>query len=296
MVLAHRLPEPAPDPLVEWVTAAQAGDDSAFAELVQRHDRAIYSFTLGLVRNTDDARDLVQEVWVRVARHLPQLREPARFTPWLYRIARNCCMDFLQSRKTRMYATLPPTDGDDDEPRFDPPDLNAEAPDQHVVSLDERRKVWEALGGLSERDRTALFLREFEELPYAEIGRVLGISPNAAEVRVFRARERFRRQFSRVEAAEPDCNVSPLQLSALVDGELSRAARIMLDRHVADCADCTARLGQMHTGRRMYGGLDDAGTPPVDEPASPALPLALRRPARRVASDPEVATGSAPPR
>jgi RNA polymerase sigma-70 factor (ECF subfamily) len=250
--------EPELDATLDWIARAQAGDEAAFAELVQRYERPIYGFVLGLVRNTDDARDLLQEVWMRVARHLPQLREPARFTPWLYRIARNCCMDFLQSRKTRMYATLSPGDGEDDEPRFDPPDLNAEAPDQHVVSLDERRKVWEALGSLSERDRTALFLREFEELPYAEIGRVLSITPNAAEVRVFRARERFRRQFSRVEAAVPSCNVGPLQLSALVDGELSRAARTMLQRHVDDCADCTSRLEQMHTGRRMYGGLSEA--------------------------------------
>ncbi|MBM4416060.1 MAG: hypothetical protein FJ035_07425 [Chloroflexi bacterium] len=63
------------------------------------------------------------------------------------------------------------------------------------------------------------------------------IAANAAEVRVFRAREHFRRQFSRVEAAVPACNVGPLQLSAFVDREFSRAARIMLQRHVDDCAD-----------------------------------------------------------
>ena len=67
-----RFDEPAPiDPTLEWIAAAQAGDEAAFAELVQRFERPIYGFVLGLVRNTDDARDLMQEVWLRVARHLP---------------------------------------------------------------------------------------------------------------------------------------------------------------------------------------------------------------------------------
>ena len=231
MVLARRYPDPDLDAAAATVRRACTGDAAAFAELVREHERPVYNLVLSIVRNTDDARDIVQDVWVKVARHLPQLRERSRFTPWLYRIARNCSMDYHSQKQSRPQTALDCRDADDDRP-FDVVDARAEIPEDHVVTQDERRKVWEALGSLSEGDRTILFLRESQELPYAEIAKVLGVTVNAAEVRVFRARERFRKQFMHVEDAAPSCNVSPLQLSALVDGELGDATRKIGRAHV----------------------------------------------------------------
>jgi RNA polymerase sigma factor (sigma-70 family) len=253
MVVARGIPYSAPNPLLACVVRAQAGDASAFTQLVRDHQHAIYSLVLGIVRNTEDAGDIVQDVWVKVARHLPQLREPERFVPWLYRIARNCSMDFCNCRKKRPQAAYQ-RDGDEDD-SFDVPDSSTYVPEQELLSLDERRKVWEALGALSESDRTVLFLRESRELPYAEIARILGITCNAAEVRVFRARERFRKQFIEVEEAAPECNISPLQLGAYVDGELGEATQKMLERHIHSCTECTSRLTAIESGRVLYRGI-----------------------------------------
>jgi RNA polymerase sigma-70 factor, ECF subfamily len=135
---------PAPDQTLASILRAQTGDAAAFSDLVQKHERVIYNLALSIVRNAEDAADIVQDVWVRVARHLPQLREPERFGPWLYRIARNCSMDFYNARRAQPQADRGRDDQQDDAP-FDVPDSQDYAPEEQLLSLDERRKVWEAL-------------------------------------------------------------------------------------------------------------------------------------------------------
>src|SRR5258706_16103430 len=111
----QRTARSSPQATPECVESAQTGDSAAFGELVRLHEHGVYSFVLGLVRNSDDASDLTQEVWLRVAKNLPQLRETSRFTPWLYRIARNCCMDFFEARKSRPHNANPTFREDEDE-------------------------------------------------------------------------------------------------------------------------------------------------------------------------------------
>jgi RNA polymerase sigma-70 factor (ECF subfamily) len=254
------------DALRRQVTRARAHDPEAFAELVRAHQHAIYAFILGIVRNREDASDLTQEVWLKVAQHLDSLREAEDFTPWLYRIARNSCLDFLRARKSRPDEIGTIAHEGDDGP-LELPDRHGEGPEQHALALDEQYTVWETLGRLSEQDRTALFLREYLEFPYTDIARTLGISPNAAEVRVFRARVRFRQQFARVEDAVGECEVSALQLSRLID-RLEPAARGLtapvpasLQRHVRACLHCHARLEAMQVGRRLYRRLGLVSAP-----------------------------------
>lgn len=244
------------------VTHAQNGDHAALVALIAAHEQPLYNFVLSLVRNPDDARDLTQEVWLRVATRLPDLREPDRFTPWLYRIARNRCLDFLRLRKSDLVASGLDAMSGGDEDGFDPPDAGGVVPEQHVLSLDERRKVWETLGALSDADRTALFLREQLDLPYAEIAEVLEITRNAAQVRVFRARERFRRHYTRVEAETHDCEVAVLQLSAYVDGELGLRAAAAMTQHLDQCLPCETRAASMREGRRLYQDLGMVSAPP----------------------------------
>jgi RNA polymerase sigma-70 factor (ECF subfamily) len=167
LVVAPRLTEPiALTPALEHVRRAQAGDAAAFAELVDAYQRTVYCLVLSLVRNADDAHDVTQDVWVRVLRHLPQLRDPARFVPWMLRIARNCSMDYHAAQKSRL-RIVDAADHSGTGELAEVPDAAALAPEEQIVSLDERRKVWEVLGQLSEPDRTALFLRDTQGLPYS---------------------------------------------------------------------------------------------------------------------------------
>ncbi|MEX2446774.1 MAG: sigma-70 family RNA polymerase sigma factor, partial [Dehalococcoidia bacterium] len=252
MVLLRRPSSEAQDE--ERVRRAQAGDPRAFAELVQAHDGEVRRVALGIVRNDEDAGDVAQDAWVRVAANLPSLRDAQRFQPWLRRIARNASLDFVQ-RRARMR-----TDVDDDALEGIADD-DIDTPESRLLSRDEQRKVWEALGRLSESDRSILHEREHEGLPYEEIGRRLGIARNTAEVRVFRAKERFRTQYRAAEAAGRGCGVSALELSALVSGDLGEESRDRVQGHLFSCDDCREQIQAMRAGRRLYRGLIPAWWP-----------------------------------
>lgn len=192
MALAERLPIP----LRDSPAGRRSAQQQELADLVQRYDRTVYNVALGLVHNRQDAEDISQEVWIKVAHNLANLRDQERFLPWLYRISRNCSLTFLSSQRTRSQATACAL-GEDDDLTTNLPSPASDSPEHQAISEVERREVWNALMALSESDRQVLVLREFQELPYADIARILNISRGNAEVRVFRARLRFRQQFTK---------------------------------------------------------------------------------------------------
>lgn len=231
---------------VDVVTRALAGDDTAFTTLFQQYGPLVESVVRSIVRNREDASDVSQEVWIRAADRLPALRDQNRFPGWLARIARNVSLNFIRAERS-----VSRTSSADDGRTF--ADHSGGSPEQLVLTLDERRKVWEALAMLSEHDRTALYLRDLRGLDYRAVAAELGVKTNAAEVRVFRARARFREQFDVVDegAVSPLCGTTPLQLTALVDGELDAATQVSLLAHVDACPGCAERLRSMRVGQRL---------------------------------------------
>lgn len=224
------------------VHRAQAGDMLAFTELVEAHSSDVRRVVLRIVRDDDDANDVAQETWIRVAANLGAIRDAERFQPWLRRIARNCSLDFV-SRRTK--------DQHSDDALDAIADADEAGPEGSLLSHDEQGRVWEALGRLSEGDRFVLYLREYKGLPYAEIAKCLGATRNAAEVRVFRARERFRAHYRSAELVQPGCNISVFELSALVEGKMPDAIRQRVESHVPSCIDCRERLRAMGNGHRL---------------------------------------------
>src|SRR5947208_2944378 len=103
MVLLSKPEDAADSAFQESAIRAREGDNSAFASLVELHERRVYNLILGIVRTPEDAEDVAQEVWLKVAKAFPQLRDPQRFLPWLFRIARNTALDHVQARKTRTF-------------------------------------------------------------------------------------------------------------------------------------------------------------------------------------------------
>lgn len=253
MVLAHRPPAELDAFLVR---RAQAGDRDAFATLMEEYGDVVSRLVRHFVQDGDDARDVEQDTWIRAATHIDSLRDESRFRPWLKSIARTTSLNFLSSRKRRRerVSTFEECGSEDFE------DQDAPTPERALMSQESQRKVWLVLGSLSERDRTALYLREYQDQPYEVIAERLGISRNAAEVCVFRARERFRKIFAQVESFAPTCGVDGLRLSMLLDGEAS-AGRADLERHVAGCDCCRERLQTMAAGQALYRNLGVLGFP-----------------------------------
>jgi RNA polymerase sigma-70 factor (ECF subfamily) len=171
------------------IERAQAGDSMAFEALLHHYERPLYGFIYRMMgSNAEDAADLLQETFLKVYRALDRIPPGANLTAWLYRVARNCCIDELRRRKRGQWAVW---DGMHGTPMIEP---SAEIdPESAVIQHEGDGVVTAALVRMSRRNREALILRECQGLSCEEIGAVFGISRKAVKSMLFRAREEFRR-------------------------------------------------------------------------------------------------------
>ena len=166
-----------------------AGEGEALDLLFRRHHERVHALCARLTHDAAAADDLVQETFLRVLRYARSFRQQARFTTWLYRIARNLCHDHAL-RMTRQE-----------------PEQDAQV---EPVQRDGRLDSLElALRELPETLREALVLSRFHDLPYAELAVVLGCSPGAARVRVHRALNELRKRVQELEANDERVSTHP---------------------------------------------------------------------------------------
>jgi RNA polymerase sigma-70 factor (ECF subfamily) len=176
---------PAPGDLRPVVDAARRGDRAALNELVRLTYSGTYTLAYRLTGNEDDARDVVQDAYLRACRGLRRFRGDAQFTTWLYRITANCSANLLAKRARTRTELLA-----DDAPVVD---VQADHdPEGRVTGEDERVRLAGALAGLPWRLRQVIVLRDIYDLPHRAIAVELGISEAAAKVRLHRARRRLR--------------------------------------------------------------------------------------------------------
>lgn len=164
---------------------ARQGDDEAFAALVQQHSRRVFQLAFRMMRNEQDAEDVVQESFLRAYRQLGHFQARADFGTWLYRIVVNCAVDMMRTRQHRMRACSEAIN--DGSAIADRP-----TPERLAASAEVQRLVGAALGELSELERAAFTLRHHEGRSIDEIGRTLGLGQSAAKHAVFRAVRKLR--------------------------------------------------------------------------------------------------------
>ena len=177
------------------VRRAKSGDTRAFGTLVERYMRRAYYSALGLVGCAEDAMDLSQEAFVRAfrARHTIDPERP--FYAWLYQIIRRLCFNHTRDRRTRRRGIDAAGDWLVDQAEARTAGMD---PERALQAADTTRRVREALGTLSDRDREVLVLKEFEGLRYREIAEVIGIPIGTVMSRLYTARRRL------AEALEED--------------------------------------------------------------------------------------------
>ncbi len=184
----------------ELVARAKDGEREAFDELVRRTHADTYTLALRLCGNEEDARDVVQDAYLRAYRGLKRFRGDAQFTTWLYRITANCANTLLAKRSKHRHDELPDTVEDTDTER-DP------AARADVLVL--RDELEEALAELSPTLRSVVLLRDVYELPHEQIAAELGISETAAKVRLHRARRQLKqRLFPNADRSEVEDRAS----------------------------------------------------------------------------------------
>jgi RNA polymerase sigma factor (sigma-70 family) len=190
------------DPGWEALTRAAAGDEGAFAWLVDRHQERLLRLCERLLGDAEEARDAAQEVFLKAYRKAGEVRPQGQVYTWLYRIAVNHCLNKLRRRKLVRFLRWERPE-ERDAPAFDPPDGGADP----AAALEARRR-WQAtrraLARLPENQRSVVVLVRFEGLSYKQTAEVLGITEGAVESRLVRA---MRRLEAAQEAGDP--GVSP---------------------------------------------------------------------------------------
>ena len=177
-----------------FVAKARLGDADAFRALVERHGRPLFRLAFRMTGNQHDAEDVVQESFLRAWRQLGKFDERASFGTWLYRIATNCSLDVMRSRKRRAKQEAGPeaAGSEMEDPILSLPSGDP-TPERVAMSGEVRERVAEAMDELSASERTAFVLRHFEGMRIEDVSRVLGCQPGAAKHSVFRAVQKLRR-------------------------------------------------------------------------------------------------------
>lgn len=181
----------------------RAGDESASESLVHKYTGHLFAVARRLLRNEDDARDAVQDAFLQAFRGLANFRADAQLSTWLHRIVVNAALMRLRSANRRpevLIDDLLPTFAEDGH-HADPVQSFAVDPEASLDRHQQRAIVRECVEQLPDPYRAAIVLRDFEELSTEETATILGITPNAAKIRLHRARQALRTLLMRRLAA-----------------------------------------------------------------------------------------------
>lgn len=161
-----------------------------FATAYEQSRDAVYGYLVYMTKDTALAEDLSQEVFLRMFLHLDKFRGEASVRTWGLRIARNV---FLSYAKKKQPVLL-------EEQAWEPEaDITRNQPEEELLKKEEAEKVRRCLMCLSEQERTVLLLRDFQELSYEEIGRIMELTTEVVKSRIYRARQKFRRVYGTEE-------------------------------------------------------------------------------------------------
>lgn len=167
------------------------GDRAAFEELVTRYRQPVLSFVFRTLPDATEAEDLAQGVFVQVWKSAARYEATAKFSTWLFTIARNLCLNEFRRRSRHPADSLDaPAHAGTDEPRgHGVEDRRVAAAPDTLLRAELEAKVAEAVAALPENQRTALLLWQQEEMGYDDIAEVLGCSLSAVKSLIHRARE-----------------------------------------------------------------------------------------------------------
>ncbi len=155
-----------------------------FAAAYEQSRDAVYGYLVYMTKDTGLAEDLSQEVFLRMFLHLDKFREEASVRTWALRIARNVFLSYARKKQPLLL----------EEQEWEPrPDIGRNLPEEEVLKKEEAERVRQCLMCLGEQERTVLLLRDFEELSYEEVARVMNLTAEVVKSRIYRARQKFRR-------------------------------------------------------------------------------------------------------
>jgi RNA polymerase sigma-70 factor (ECF subfamily) len=224
------------------LAAARAGDKAALEALLERHEPQVYRFGMRMCRDPEDAKDVLQDTLLAMARGIREFRGASSFSTWLYTIARSFCL------KKRRRSKFAPTEERslDTELAGEAERLSApgDAPDQALARKAVERALEQAIAALDPMYREVLLLRDAEGLTAPEVAEVLGVSVQAVKSRLHRARLSVRERVAPQLGVEPApaasgaCPDVLTMFSQHLEDEISADRCAEMERHLEGCLRC----------------------------------------------------------
>lgn len=191
----------------ELVARSLEGDTESFNQLVLRWERAIYALAYRVIGREDDARDVCQETFLRAFRGLGAFRGQAKFSSWLYRIALNLCRDWIRRERRAPFVAAP--DGVD-VVEMAAERSSVESIEDYLARQETSRAIVRAMRALTEEQRTAIILKEYQGLTFQEIADLVSCPLSTVKTRVYQGLLVLRREMQQESqrVARPAANGS----------------------------------------------------------------------------------------
>jgi RNA polymerase sigma-70 factor (ECF subfamily) len=178
------------DPDAVLMLRVKRGDRAAFAELVDKYKQPLFNFILRHLRDESESEDVAQNVFLQVFKSRQRYQATAKFSTWLFTIARNLCLNEIRRRSRHPAESIEESHAEnEDQPQRQYEDKTNRLPGENALQAELAGKIEEALAGLPENQRTAILLCRQDELSYEEIAAVLGCSLSATKSLIHRGRE-----------------------------------------------------------------------------------------------------------
>jgi len=178
------------DPDAVLMLRVKRGDRAAFTDLVEKYQQPVINFIHRTLRDETEAEDLAQNVFLQVYKSRARYLQTAKFSTWLFTIARNLCLNELRRRSRHPAESLEETHAEnEDQPRHQIEDMGVVSPPEKLLQGELAQKISDAVAGLPENQRSAILLCRQEDLSYEEIAKILGCSLSATKSLIHRGRE-----------------------------------------------------------------------------------------------------------
>ena len=177
-----------PFPSEDLMSRTAGGDEFAFEILVRRHESSVLNLVYRYVGDRTKARDLAQEVFIRVWKSANRYEPKAKFTTWLFSIAVNLCLNELKSVKGKKLIQLGIGGEERKSIDYGAHSVASQSPEDLLLAEERSRQVSDSLQGLPENQRMALILKRYDNLSYGEIAKILDCSVSAVESLLVRAK------------------------------------------------------------------------------------------------------------
>jgi RNA polymerase sigma factor (sigma-70 family) len=225
------------------IAMARAGNPGAFETMVDRYQGRLLGFCRQMLGSTEDAEDVLQEVFVNAYKAMLADEREINLRPWLYRIARNRCLNYLRKPKADAQESMDMV-----------PEVDAASTAEMVHNREEFRQILSDVNKLPETQRAALLLREMDALSYEEIAAAMDTTVPSVKSLLVRAR------ISLTEASQArllTCGEVRIELSEAAEG--LRKASAPVRRHVRECEECSDFRGQLRSNEKALAALFPVG-------------------------------------